>query len=503
MSCIRGRKALGRNSESCVQSVRNGRKKQKTIKLDDQIESDDEEESIANYSEDDVNDRIEEEETLDSKKVRLAREYLRTIESGDGSDDDSDTDNDNDHDRIGDKLQRERLKQTELYERAVADKVHDSLKRIRTSFDLQRKDVSEENMIESGYIRLLRGHDLTPTCVSLQQDGSFAISGSKDHSVIIWDVENERRALDLCKPWKKESLQEKQTTSRTNGEILSVALSYDGRFAAVGRRNATVCIYDVRTNSSKLVKTFVGHKGAVTSLSFQTQSLQLFSGSQDRCIRYYNINEMIYLETLYGHQFGVTAVDCHLKERPVSVGRDRTARVWKISDDAHLIFRGGAKFASADSVRLMKEDWFLSGHEDGTLGLWMVEKKRAVMSIDYAHGCSAANVGRGISAIGSDRSSPDLAITGSHDGYLRLWKISMGQTLQDRGIEPIDAIPLKGHVNGIAVGPKAQFCVIAVGQEPRLGRWSRISGAKNRLGIVRLGFGETFENDHDHDDKEV
>ena len=61
-----------------------------------------------------------------------------------------------------------------------------------------------------------------------------------------------------------------------------------------------------------------------------------------------------------------------------------------------------------------------------------------------------------------------------------------GDTKEERGIEEINRIPLHGFINDVAVGPKARFCVVAVGQEPRLGRWDRVSRAKNRFGIVRL-----------------
>jgi ribosomal RNA-processing protein 9 len=131
---------------------------------------------------------------------------------------------------------------------------------------------------------------------------------------------------------------------------------------------------------------------------------------------------MMYVETLYGHQFGINDIDCHRKEKPISVGRDRTARAWKLSEDTHLIFRGGAKVSSADCVSVVKDDWFLTGHDDGHLALWMTEKKKAVRTIDMVHG-SAGGVGRGIGCIGSLPGS-DLAVTGSSDGYLRLWKVS-------------------------------------------------------------------------------
>jgi hypothetical protein len=61
-----------------------------------------------------------------------------------------------------------------------------------------------------------------------------------------------------------------------------------------------------------------------------------------------------------------------------------------------------------------------------------------------------------------------------------------GSTLDSRGLEEINKIPLMGYINGIAIGPRARFCVVASGQEPRLGRWNRVAKAKNRFGIVRL-----------------
>ena len=247
---------------------------------------------------------VEEEETLDAKKVRMAREYLKKIEQ-DESDEDSSSSSDGDNqgeddgqeeeeDRIGVKLQRERLKREGALERAVADKVERQLKSI--SGALQKMSMSTvmttsttaekeaRNWIEAGHITLLRGHDLTPTCVDLQPNGEKAVSGSKDHSVILWDMETEKKAFTLCPPWNHGK--GGSEASRSKGEVLSVACSDDGRYAAVGKRDATVCIYDIRAGKNNLAKTLTGHKGPVTCLSFRSQSLQLFSGSEDRCIRY-------------------------------------------------------------------------------------------------------------------------------------------------------------------------------------------------------------------------
>jgi ribosomal RNA-processing protein 9 len=160
---------------------------------------------------------------------------------------------------------------------------------------------------------------------------AHALSGSKDHSVLLWDVESSRKIFVICPNWKK---QDSEGSSRSDGHVLAVAYSEDGRFAAVGSRDAVVRIFDVLVNSkvaangnnglqrSNMVKKFRGHKGAIPALCFQSNTPQLFSASEDRCIRSYNLDEMMQSEALHGHQLGATAMDCYQKERPVSVGCD-------------------------------------------------------------------------------------------------------------------------------------------------------------------------------------
>ncbi len=268
-------------------------------KEDEHIDSDEEDDEQYRAQKLLDDEDIEEEEPLDSKRIRLARQYLDKLEGGESDDSSSKEDSDDDddesgegeeeHDRIGLKLQRERLKREGALERAVADKVAASLGSMRQSLPSAKTTTSATDVettakdwVDAGYVNLFRGHDLTPTCVALQSDGNTAISGSKDHSVLLWDVENEKRSLTLCPHWKRS---QESNHDRTKGEVLSVACSDDGRYAAIGKRDSTVSIFDIRAGKNNLVKTFTGHKGPVTCLTFRTQSLQLFSGSDDRCIR--------------------------------------------------------------------------------------------------------------------------------------------------------------------------------------------------------------------------
>ena len=473
---------------------------------DENIDSD------GSFSDDDANEQHhdnasasseEEEIDLAAKKVRMAREYLERIGKDDedssdesGSEDDEEA---GEEDRLSRKLRDRRMEQTGTLETTLAEKISQNVETMEQSISSQTMSASKVDesaeaqaraWVASGQVSLWRGHDLTPTCVALQNDGSHALSGSKDHSVLLWDVETNKK-LSLLRPhWKKES----SSVSRTDGQVLSVACSDDGRYAAVGCRDAVVRVYDIRANKGgakselpvNLIKEFRGHKGAITSLCFQSNSPQLFSASDDRIIKSYNLTEMVQLETLYGHQLGVTGIDCYQKERPVSVGRDRTARAWKLAEDTHMIYRGGSLLQPAEAVSIVKDDWFLTGHEDGQLSLWSTEKKKPLFSWEEAHGKGDHDINRSVVSVAALRRS-DLAMSGSFEGYLRLWRIRTGASKADgRDLSHVAKVPIHGYINGIAIGPHAKFALLAVGNEHRVGRWNTVPRARNRLAFVDL-----------------
>lgn len=465
-------------------------------KNDEHIDSSSDEEEDSFAREPSLEEESEDEEPLETKRVRLAREYLEKLEgeSADSSSQSEGEDENDEQDHISRKLQKARQKKEGTYEREMAEKVREHVDSLKRTFLTE----TQQAWIESGLMSQLRGHDLTVTCVALSGENK-AVSGSKDHSVLLWDVEKKCRVATICQHWKKSAGASNDKAVRTSGQVQAVACSDDGRYAAVGRRDATVQIFDIRAKSTyNLVHTFAGHKGPVTCLAFQSFSNNLFSGGDDRCVRHYNLDEMMYLETLYGHQFGVTAIDCLAKERPISVGKDRTARAWKLVEDTHLIFRGGSKIQAAECISLIKDEWFLTGHQDGNLSLWLTEKKKATVTVGNAHGVDAG-IGRPVVSVASLRSS-DLAASGSCDGSLRFWSVQTGARLQERLLEPAFEVPLEGYVNAVAFGAKAKFCVAAVGQEHRNGRWARIPGAKNRLAIIDLrnpNLSDDAENDDD------
>lgn len=474
---------------------------------DEDVESEDDDDDFDSGNDDDSedDDDEEEEETVDDKRLRLAREYLDKMEATresdeENDDDDGETDDDDSADDIvgddridglGKRMAKERLRRSGLLDLHVADSVATGILASRISIAASNAEEDDaKSWIDAGRVTYHRGHDLTPTCVSLSKDGRVAFSGSKDGSLLMWDIETGKKTLLL-----PASLRGDNGNRR---EILTIATSDDGRYLAVGGRDDKVRIFDVRKTSSSstsssypIVATFEGHKKAVTALAFRPRTLDLYSGSDDRCIRRYDLNSMTYVETLYGHQSPVVDVSCASKNRPVTVARDRTVRVWKVEEDSHLVYRPGGDVGGAECVSSMRDGWFATGHDDGRLALWKEEKKRPVGSVVAAHGRigsanNASCVTRSIMCCDALALS-DVLATGSNDGYLRFWRVIADEReFGKSGIKPLDVIPIHGFINGIAMGPGGKFCVAAIGQEPRMGRWDRVPRAKNRFAIIHL-----------------
>lgn len=147
------------------------------------------------------------------------------------------------------------------------------------------------------------------------------------------------------------------------------------------------------------IKTFKGHRDAITGLAFRKRTHTLYSASADRTVKHWSLDEMSYVETLFGHQDKITGIDAGLRERAVtSGGRDGSVRVWKIVEDSQLVFNGPAM--SIDCVKLINEDHFVTCGEDGHLSLWGTQKKRPLCTVPSSHGVDPKNgVANWVSAV--------------------------------------------------------------------------------------------------------
>jgi ribosomal RNA-processing protein 9 len=324
--------------------------------------------------------------------------------------------------------------------------------------------VAPEDIVSIG------GHRAPPTCLALADDGAFAYTGGKDCTVVQYDVAQEKQS------WKiKGNSHKKSEKDICSDHVLAVAVSSDGNLLASAGKDKTLRVYDTRSRA--LLSTFKGHAGIITSLAFRKNSHTLYSGSTDRVVKSWNLDDMCYIESLYGHQDSVLAVDALNKENLISCGSDKSVRLWRINTETQLVFEGLK--SSADCVKMLNEDTFFSGGDDGAVCLWNVNKRKPVARIWDVHG-----QGNWINAVGA-MAGTDVVATGSWNGVVKVWKATYNR--QSSGtISYLTEFAIPGHVNAIALHRTANIMVCAVGQEHRMGRWNPIGGVQNGLRILRL-----------------
>jgi ribosomal RNA-processing protein 9 len=340
---------------------------------------------------------------------------------------------------------------------------------------------------------------LAVTSVAMPSDESAVYSGSKDNAVLCWDVETGTRRSTLRRPWTHRDGAGKPALA---GEVLAVAVSPDGRFVVSGGRDNVVRVYDPRQAAAE-VRALTGHRDAVTALCFRggEGSLALVSGSLDRTLKHWDLaGDMGYVETLFGHQEGVSAVHCLDRLRPLSVsGGDRSARLWSVEEESHAVFR--SRLAGPDAAVLVADDEFVTGAQSGALQLWKAAQKKPVAVAEAAHGFDSPQCPRWICSLAAQRGS-DLVASGSHCGSVKLWSVGAAERLPsnngtNRGAEyrlthALD-LPLPGFVNSLVCGRR--LLVAGVGREHRMGRWWSLKGdvASNQVVVFRLPHSPSHE----------
>ncbi len=389
--------------------------------------------------------------------------------------------------------------------------------------------------------RHYRCHKLAVTAVALTSDDKTVYSVSKDGSIVELDVETGKRHRFVRKassanssrggaPWLAPAATRGSQTS-----LLAATVSTDGSYLAVGGGDKKVHIYDTRSRTC--IKSFGGHKDEVSALAFRQGTHQLFSASmvrlidrlsllpdvvtcglvsapyalyrlteatrhrppprQDRAVNIWSLEDMAYVDTLFGHQSPIVGLDALAGDRALTCGSgDRTCRLWKIPEESQLVFR--ANHVNLESCAFITPGEWITGDGQGSVQLWNTAKKKPTFTARNAHVADSADLDDSAGSVGGDVCrwvgsvavcpGSDLLASGAGDGLIRLWKVSDGGRGDGgrRALEDVGAIPVRGFVNSIAIARSAKFLVAGIGQEHRMGRWLRDPVARNGVFIHRL-----------------
>jgi WD40 repeat protein/serine/threonine protein kinase len=249
-----------------------------------------------------------------------------------------------------------------------------------------------------------------------------------------------------------------RTYEAHSNEVLSVALSADGRWAFSGSRDKTLRLWEV--SSGKCLRTFDGHTSWVNSVAVGGDGHWVLSGSMDGILRLWEVSSGKCLRTFDGHRLSVGSVVLSADGSwALSGGNDKTLRLWEVSTGKCLrTFEGHRD--SVKSVALSVDGhWALSGSGDHDLKLWEVSTSKCLRTFK-GHADQINSV-----TLNSDGC---WALSGSEDKTLRLWEVSTGKCLRT----------FEGHTDAVtsAVLSADRRWVISGSRDKTIRLWEVSSG---------------------------
>jgi len=200
------------------------------------------------------------------------------------------------------------------------------------------------------------------------------LSASRDKSIIMWTLTREEGQYGFAR----------RRLCGHSHYVQDVAISSDGQFALSGSWDGTLRLWDLNTGSSTC--RFVGHTKDVLSVAFSADNRQIVSGSRDKTINLWNtLGQCKYTITEDGHKEWVSCVRFSPNLNTpliVSAGWDKVVKVWNLNNcklRTNLIGHTGY----VNTVTVSPDGSLCaSGGKDGTAMLWDLLEGRHLSSLD-------------------------------------------------------------------------------------------------------------------------
>ncbi|MFI5524260.1 hypothetical protein [Streptomyces platensis] len=331
------------------------------------------------------------------------------------------------------------------------------------------------------YANQFTGHTKAVISTAFAPDGRSLATGSRDHSVKLWDAHSHRLLATL--------------TGHT-GPVWGLSFSPDGRTLATGSNDGSLKLWDTR--SHRLLATLTGHTNRVARVVFSPDGRMLASTSSDYTVRLWDARTHQERAVLTGHTYAGQGLSFSPDGRTLasadSVG---TTRLWEVSThktlavldshtdsggevafspDGHTLATSGDKRGvrlwDVDSHRLLTA---LTGHtqpvlclsfspdgrtlaspsSDGTVRLWRPRARKALATL---------NVEQPVTTVAFSPDGHTLA-TPSDESAVRLWDVASrrpvttltgrtGAITSPRSIADRDAVLTVDYDNQWSAGPR-------------------------------------------------
>lgn len=338
------------------------------------------------------------------------------------------------------------------------------------------------------YNWILTGHTNTVASVAVSDGGDFAVSGSKDKTLRVWNLDTGECTKVLeghtnfvtsvavssdlriavsgsedktLRVWNLESGECIKVLQGHSDSAFILALSADGRVAVSGSCDETLRIWNLEStemldfpkNSSRAVKCIVTSQDGQVAISNSGNELRVWSLESSECMR-----------ILAGHTESVSSIVISEDGRTVaSTSFDNTLRVWNLESGECLQVLEGLNdlmtwLSSSSSQRIVISDRRIFCIDDDTLRVWDLQSGECLAVLRHKGMVESL-------AVSADRR---LAVSGKDNGSIDVWNLETYECIK----------VLEGHKNlvaSVAVSSDGHYAVSG-GYDRTLRIWNLISG---------------------------
>lgn len=246
-------------------------------------------------------------------------------------------------------------------------------------------DVPASSNVELKCVATLKGHRdaITSIATPATADKNFFISGSRDKTAIVWEVDTSRAEFTAVA---------KRSLHGHNHYVQDVAVNQEGEYALTGSWDKTVRLWNLATGKTDRV--FTGHTHDILSVAFSPDNRQIVSGSRDRSIKVWNSRGEIKAEfvggnSTQGHNDWVSCVRfspfiVDNKILAVSAGWDKLVKVWDMHpDNMKLTVNHIGHNGYINTVSISPDGTLCaSAGKDGMVMLWDLSEPKHFISLD-------------------------------------------------------------------------------------------------------------------------
>ncbi|EGW31220.1 uncharacterized protein SPAPADRAFT_140502 [Spathaspora passalidarum NRRL Y-27907] len=258
-----------------------------------------------------------------------------------------------------------------------------------------------------------------------------------------------------------------------NGWIRSIAIDHSNKFFVTGSSDTTIKIRTV-ANPHTLLATLTGHIMAVRTFSISSRFPYLFSGSEDKTLRCWdlertNAKEGCLIRQYHGHVGGIYATSLHPElDLLISGGKDQVVRVWDIRTRTEAMTLVGHRSDVTSIETLPFDPQIITSSMDGTVRLWDLRKQSTQVTLTHH-----------TKSIRSMKLHPEemTFISGDSNGIINQWLLPKGELLNQ--FDPTENE--SKIINTLSVNPVTNT-VFAGYDDGKTGFYNYITGKLEHIG---------------------